>query len=137
MAGALGENYKVQIGDGASPETYSDIACQGDLTFNTGKSLEISRTKNCKHPFFRESGYIAQFTIELETPMQSTHTSILTAADAETTKSIKINSSDTGLPVWTGTAYLAYDPLSAPTEGPVTMQVTAAFVNDPTRTAAS
>lgn len=137
MPGALGENYIVQIGDGASPPTYSDIACQGDLTLNTGKTLEISRTKNCKHPFFRDAGYTAQFTIELETPMHATHTSILTSADAQTTQDFKINTSDTGAPTWEGTAYVTYDPVTAPTEGPVTMQITIAFVNDPTRTAAA
>lgn len=137
MAGALGDNYIVQVGDGASPEVYTDVACQGDLTFNTGRSLETSRTKNCAHPFFRKAGYTAQFTVELETPMDATHTTILTNSDAETVVSVKINTSDTGLPVWTGDAYVAYDPLTAPTEGPVTLQVSVAWVNDPTRTAAS
>ena len=125
MAGALGENYVVQIGDGTvSPSDYTEVACQGDLTFNTGKTLEISRTKNCKHPFFREAGYTAQFTIELETPMDSTHSQILTSADNETLVDARITTTDSGLPVWTGQAYAAYDPMTAPTEGPVTLQVT-------------
>lgn len=134
MAGALGENYLVQIeidGD------YEDVACQGDVTINTGKTLEISRTKNCKHPFFRDEGFTAQFTIELETPANATHSEIMDAADDQEIVAVKINSSDTGAPVWTGDAYVTYDPVTAPTEGPVTMQITVAFVDDPVRSAAA
>lgn len=132
MAGLLGKNYTAQIDIAA---TLTDVACQGDLTFQTGKTLEISRTKNCKHPFFREAGYTAQFTVELETPAHTTHTAILDAADNETLTPVAIVSTETGAPEWTGSAYIAYDPLSAPTEGPVTITVTYAFANDPTRSA--
>lgn len=135
MAGALSKNYTVKLGNSDSPLTYTDVACQGDLTFNTGKTLEISRTKNCKNPFFREAGYTASFTVELETPMDATHTLILTNADAETLEDVQVTSTETGLPVWTGQAYLAYDPLNAPTEGIVTLSVLVAWVNDPARTA--
>lgn len=138
MAGALGKNYTAQIFDTTlSPSALADVACQGDLTFNTGKTLEISRTKNCKHPFFREAGYTATFNIELETPMDSTHTAILDNADNETEVSCAVVSSETGVPEWTGNAFVAYDPLTAPTEGPVTLQVTFAWTNDPTRSASA
>lgn len=138
MAGAQGSNYLVKIGDNTvSPSSWTTVACQGDATLNTGKSLEISRTKNCKHPFFREAGYTVQFTVELETPADSTHTLILNAADNETQLDVQVISTDTGTPVWTGVAYAAYDPVTMPTEGIATIQVTLAFVNDPVRTAAS
>lgn len=138
MAGLQGKNYTVQVADlSVSPVAYNDINCQGDLTFNTGKTLEVSRTKNCKHPFFRESGFQATVPVELETPADSTHTLILDAADNETLIGVKITSTQTGAPVWTGNAYVAYDPLNAPTEGPVTINVAIAWVDDPTRTAAS
>ena len=136
MAGAQGKNYVVQIGDNTiSPSNYDEVACQGDLTFNTGKTLEVSRTKNCKNPFFREAGFTAAFTVELETPMAATHTLILTKADAEALVDVRITSSESGLPVWTGPAYVSYDPLSAPTEGIATLEILVAWVNDPTRTA--
>lgn len=138
MAGLQGKNYIVQIADlTVSPLAYSDIACQGDLSFNTGKTLEISRTKNCKHPFFRESGFQATFTAELETPAHATHTLLLNSADNEVELSVRVNSSETGAPIWTGNAFVAYDPLTAPTEGPVTINVAIAWVNDPTRSAAA
>lgn len=138
MTGLMGKNYRVEIADlSASPVAYAEVACQGDLSFNTGKTLEISRTKNCKHPFFRESGYQATFTAELETPAHATHTLILSAADNETEVGVRVTSDETGAPIWTGNAFVAYDPLTAPTEGPVTINVAVAWVNDPTRTAAT
>ena len=136
MAGASGKNYKLQIADGTiSPSDYTDVACQGDLTFNTGKTLEISRTKNCKHPFFREAGFNAAVTIELEAPVSATHTIILDAADNETEIDARVVSSDTGVPRWTGRAFVSYDPITMPTEGIATASVLIAWVNDPIRDA--
>lgn len=129
MAGALGERYRLQI---EVSGVLTDISCQGDLTFNTGKSLEVSRTKQCKHPFFRESGYSATVTVELENPISATQSEVITAANDEATVGAAVVSSDTGMPKWTGVAYWAYDPLTAPTEGIATIEVTATFVNDPT-----
>lgn len=131
MAGALGENYKAYI---SVESVLTEIACQGDLTINSGKSLEISRTKNCKHPFFRDAGFTAQFTIEMETPMHATHAALLAAADAQTAATVAVYSSDAGVPRWDGDAYVAWDPLTAPTEGPVTFTITLAFADDPDRT---
>lgn len=138
MAGLMGKDYKLQVADlSVSPVAYNDVACQGDLEFNTGKALEISRTKNCAHPFFTEAGYTATVPVELETPADSTHTLILDAADNETEIGLKVVSTKTGAPTWTGNGYVAYSPLTAPTEGPVTISVAAAWVDDPTRAAAS
>lgn len=138
MAGLQGKNYRLEIADlTASPLTYTEVACQGDLTFNTGKSLEISRTKNCKNPFFREAGFTATFSAELETPADATHTLLLASADGEIQVGARLTSTETGAPIWTGNAFVAYDPLEAPTEGIVTISVTVAWVDDPTRTAAA
>lgn len=134
MSGARGDNYLVKIGDNTtSPSSFTTVPCQGDATLNTGKTLEISRTKNCKHPFFREAGYSVQFTMELETPANATQTLILDAADNETQLDVQVISSDSGTPFWQGVAYAAYDPVTMPTEGIATCQVSLAFVNDPTR----
>lgn len=134
MAGAQGVNYKAQIDISGA---LTDIACQGDLSFNTGKALEVSRTKQCSHPYFTNSGYKAQFTIELETPMDATHTAILDAADNETVINIAIVTTDSGLPTWTGNGYVQYSDYAAPREGPVTVTVEFAWVDDPTRAAAA
>lgn len=137
MAGAQGANYLVKIGDNTvSPSSFTTVPCQGDATLNTGKTLEISRTKNCKHPFFREAGYSVSFTMELETPADATQTIILDAADNETQVDVQVVSTDTGTPKWQGVAYAAYDPVTMPTEGIATLSVNLAFVNDPTRTTA-
>ena len=131
MAGSLSKNYLLQLGDStASPAVYVTVPCQGDLTFNTGKTLEISRTKNCKNPFFREAGYTATTTVEMETPTSATMTLILDSADNEVLVDAKVTTTDSGLPIWTGEAYVAYDPLEAPTEGISTVNIIVAWVDD-------
>ncbi len=132
MAGAQGKNYTAQIATG-SPPVLTTIDCQGDLNFDPGKALEISRTKGCKNPFFTEAGYTANFEIELATPMKASHTAILDNADNETLVSCAVVSSETGVPEWTGNAYVIYSPLTAPVEGIARLGVTIAWVDDPTR----
>lgn len=130
MAGALGENYKAQI---AVSGVLTEIDCQGDLTFDPGFTLEQSRTKNCTHPFFRESGATAQFTVELENPPSAAQTEIIDATYNKSQTEVAIVSSDTGMPKWQGNAYISFSPLTAPTEGIATIQVQFSFINDPTR----
>ena len=138
MTGLMGDNYMVQVADlSESPLVYADVACQGDLEFNTGKALQISRTKNCKHAYFTEAGYTAAFPMELERPLPATQELILDASDNETLLGVRITSTETGAPQWTGQAYVVLERLSAPTEGPVPAQVGVAWVDDPTRSAVS
>lgn len=134
MAGAQGKNYLIKINDtSTSPQTYTEIECQGEATLNTGKALEISRTKNCAHPYFTEAGYTITAQVEIEAPIGTQQAKILDAADNETQLEVQFVSSDTGVPKWEGQAYVAYDPFTTPTEGIATIDVAFAFVNDPTR----
>lgn len=134
MAGAQGKNYLIKISDTASsPQTYSTLECQGEAALNTGKALEISRTKNCAHPYFTEAGYTLNTQVEIEAPIGTQQGKILEAADNETTLYVQFISSESGVPKWEGEAYVAYDPFTTPIEGIVTIDVAFAFVNDPTR----
>lgn len=134
MAGAQGKNYLIKISDTAtSPQTYAEIECQGEATLNTGKALEISRTKNCAHPYFTEAGYTIATQVEIEAPIGTNQAKILDAADNESLLYVQFISTETGVPKWEGTAYAAYDPFTTPTEGIATIDVAFAFVNDPTR----
>ncbi|MEO0623139.1 MAG: hypothetical protein AAF183_13010 [Pseudomonadota bacterium] len=125
----LGENLLAQIEISSALTT---IACQGDLTLQTGRTLEISRTKNCNHPFYRNAGYTASFTIELEVPMHATHTALRNADQAQAPVNIALVSAITGAPTWTGPGYVVLQQLTFPTEGPATWEVGFAWVDDPT-----
>jgi len=134
MAGALGDRYLIKINSTqVSPQTYTTVECQGDSTLNTGKALTISRTKNCKHPYFTEQGYTLTVQVEIENPIGTQQAAILDAADNETLLYVQVISTDSSMPKWEGTAYAAYDPFTMPTEGIVTIDVAFAFVNDPSR----
>ena len=133
MAGALGKNYLVKIGDSSvSPSAFTSIACQGDLTVTPGKTLQISRTKSCAHPYFTDAGFTATLSAEFEAPMDQTQTDIVSGTRDETLFDVEIVSTDTGMTKWTGEAYIVADNITMPTEGIVTASITIAFVGTPT-----
>lgn len=131
MAGLDGKEVKLYV-DVSS--TMTEVSCQGDAVYNSGKTLQIARAKNCKHPYTDEAGATITFTALVERPQAADHAVLLDAADNDTEIDVEFRGTQDGDPDYSGSARVVYEQLAAPQSGAAEYSFTVAFVNDPTRT---
>lgn len=130
MASAQGKHLRAFI---EVSSTLTEIACQGPITIQSGKSLSQSTLKNCSHQYISNSAFTATFNVELQNPAHATHTEIMSQHDSETPVSAAIQSTQSGGLSYTGNAYFVYETIEAGVDGGQVLNVIMGFDGDPTR----
>lgn len=136
MAGADANKYRIEIGDGlvASTQTYIEVPCQGEGTFNSGRALESAQFKSGNKPYRTQGGATFTFTMGMEVPANASQELVFISADNGTTLAWRLTHADTGAQIYTGNARCVITELSVPVEGIATYQVQVAWEGQPART---
>lgn len=129
----LGKDKLVYIGDGGDPETLIDVPHQGDATFNTGVTAEISVQKNSKLPYSNEAGASITFSIRKERPALAPHTRLAALAASGEQVACEYRDKNTGGEKHAGQVVVTLGEETTGVEGLLEQQVTLSFVGDPVR----
>jgi len=111
--------------------TMTEVDHQGDATFNTGKTGNISAQKNSKLPFQTEAGATVTFTIKKERPMLAAHTALIAAGSTGAIIAAEYADYTTGGESHSGDVQVTMGEESTGVEGLLEQGVTLSFVDDP------
>lgn len=125
-----GKDKLVYIGDGVGG--FDEVEYQGDCTFSTGKTAEISRTKNGSHPYSNDGGASVVFSIEKERPALAVHTRIRDFGISEDHIAFRYSDERTGGERVSGVCKITVGDETTNVEGVLVQQVTLSVVDDPT-----
>lgn len=126
-----GKDLLIHIHDGNDPGEMLEVPYQGDATFASGKSSNISVTKNGKHPYQTEEGASISFTFEKERPALAVHTRLRTLSETGAQVQVEYKDKNAGGESYTGNALITLGEESSNVEGVVVTNCTLAFVDDP------
>lgn len=127
--GIKGSDYLVSIDDGSGAMV--EVPYQGDATYNPGKNLERSKTKNGVHTYTSEEGATLTFSFEKERPALAAHTRLRTLSDTESLVNVEFGDKNSGGEKRSGEAQILLGEEETGTEGIIKVSVTVAFTADP------
>ncbi len=124
-----GKDLLIYIDDGDG--TMTEVPYQGDATYNSGKSSEISVTKNGKHAYQTEEGASITFSFEKERPALAIHTRVRTLSETGASVAVEYKDQNSGGESYSGNAVISLGEQQANVEGVINVNVTVAFIDDP------
>lgn len=128
------KRFKVFISsDGTDAGTKNELASQGDLTVNLGKSTDRVVTKNATHSYSTDEGFSVEGTFIPGRPLGTAQAALMSAHDNETTVYAWIEDEATGGLSFEGDFKVAVSQLSAPSQGVQEMSFTLSAEGDVTR----
>ncbi|WP_208348696.1 hypothetical protein [Pseudaestuariivita rosea] len=131
MATAVnGKEVLVFIDDGT--RTMVEVPYQGDATYASGRTAEISVTKNGKHPYQTEAGETVTFSFEKERPVLAVHNRLRQVAESGEIIAAEYKDPKEGGEGRSGQAMVTLGNETTNVEGVVTTEVTLSFVDNTT-----
>jgi len=135
--GMSGFGTKLKIGDGASPEVFSEIAAVSSVS-GPGISLDtIDVTTDDSPGGYKQyaAGLLDAGEIKLELnflPANTSQTGLLTALASRAAKNFKLVFPDTAATTWSFSAFVTNFEPSAPVDGKLSTSVTLKITGQPT-----
>jgi hypothetical protein len=112
------KRFKVFISsDGTDAGSKNELASQGDLTVNLGKSTERVVQKNAVHSYSTDEGFSVDGSFIPARPLSVAQAALMTAHDNETTVYAWIEDEATGGLSFEGDFKVAISNLDAPAQG--------------------
>ena len=112
------KRFKVFISsDGTDAGTENELASQGDLTVNLGKSTDRVVTKNATHSYSTDEGFSVEGSFIPARPLSVAQAALMSAHDNETTVYAWVQDGATGGLIFEGDFKVAISQLSAPSQG--------------------
>ena len=132
MTGVRGKDVLISVADGDG--TMLEIEYQGDATFNSGKSQNVVRAKNGSLPYQSEEGATITFTFNKVRPLSAGQNRLYALSDSSAAAAVEYNDVASGGHKIAGDAKVTISDESAGVDGIIAVNVSIAFVDDPTRT---
>ena len=132
MTGVRGKDVLISVDDGSG--TMLEVEYQGDATYNSGKSQNVVRAKNGSLPYQSEEGATITFTFNKVRPLSAGQNRLYTLSDSNEAAAVEYNDPASGGHKIAGNANVTISEETANVEGIIAVNVSIAFVDDPTRT---
>jgi len=132
MAPVQGKEVLVKIDDGSG--TLLEVEFQNDATYNSGKTQNITRSKNGSSPWQAEAGATITFSFTKQRPLTAAQNRLYALSESGAASPCEYDDSATGGHKRAGNVHVTISDEPANTEGVVEVNVTLAFAGDPTTT---
>jgi len=132
MTGVRGKDVLISVDDGSG--TMLEVEYQGDATYNSGKSQQVVRAKNGSLPYQSEDGATITFTFNKVRPLSAGQNRLYALSDSNEAAAVEYNDPKSGGHKIAGNANVTISEETANVEGIIAVNVSIAFVDDPTRT---